>query len=97
MKKYKDNLIGKDKPSEMDIECRIQMKHAEGFLPFEAYDMVQCGYPYADHGEMILRSDGGINEKRELLPSKGMWCKVEDVLKVIDNVTNQIIEEMRNV
>ena len=83
MKEYKDNLIGKDKIDEMDEEIRNEYHKANGWIPIETYDMIQCGYPYPDHGEMIIRADGGINEKEELLPSKGMWCKVEDVKKLL--------------
>jgi hypothetical protein len=83
MRDYTDNLIGKDAPDSLDLELRTCCPKASGWLPFECYDMVQSGYPYVDHGVMILRPDGGTNEKKELLPSTGMWCKVEDVKKLI--------------
>lgn len=49
------------------------------FLPFTTYDMVQCGYPIPNHGVMIARAYGGSNAEDQLLPSTGMWCKVEDI------------------
>jgi hypothetical protein len=81
---YNDNLTDEN-ISFLDTDIR-KMKKADGWLPFEAYDMCQCGYPYPDHGEMIRRPDGGINQTEELLPSKGMWCKVEDAMKIINSL-----------
>ena len=81
-----DNYIDKDIVDGLDLKIRNEYKKAEGWLPFEAYDMVQCGYPYPDHGEMVLRPDGGNNSKNELLPSNGMWCKVKDAIKVINEL-----------
>jgi hypothetical protein len=77
---YNDNLIGKDasEMSALDLEIR-KYKKAKGWLPVEVYDLVQCGYPYPNHGEMIHRVDGGTDEKRNLVPPTGMWCKAEDV------------------
>jgi hypothetical protein len=54
------------------------------FLPFVTYDMVQLGYPKPDHGEMIARDHGGSDSEGRMLPSDGKWCKVEDVLKLIN-------------
>ncbi len=86
MKEYPDNLIGKDGVEGLDLKIRQSYKKAEGWIPFETYDLVQCGYPYPNHGEMIIRTDGGTNEKDELLPSTGKWCKVEDVLNYIKSL-----------
>lgn len=87
---YEDNMIYEDGPQivkELSLEMRNTMKKAEGWLPFETYDMVQCGYPLADHGEMILRFDSGTNENNELLPPTGMWVKTEDVkLWIMKNI-----------
>lgn len=65
------------------------------FLPFTTYDMAQSGYP-KEKGVMIAKPYGGIDANGKLLPSRGMWCKVEDVLKIINNLTkvkNEIIDE----
>lgn len=83
MTEYPDNLIGNDQPSEIDLECRQSMTKAGQWLPFETYDLVQCGYPYPDHGEMIIRTSGGTNVAGELLPPKGMWVKAADVIKYL--------------
>ena len=89
---YQDNLIGKDVPLDvLDLKIRTLPK-AKGWIPVETYDMVQCGYPLPDHGEMIIRTDGGTNEKGELLPATGMWCKVKDVMEILNNekeITNK--------
>ena len=54
------------------------------FLPITTYDMVQCGYPRPTEGIMIPRDWGGTDEEGRLLPSGGMWCKVEDVKKLLE-------------
>jgi hypothetical protein len=90
MREYPDNLIGKDKPSYLDLEMRKNCPRAKEWIPIECYDMVQCGYPLPDHGEMIIRPDGGTNVDNELLPSNGMWCKAEDVKKLIDNYERRL-------
>lgn len=56
---------------------------AGNWPPFPVYDMVQCGYPLSDHGEMIKRNHSGDDENGHLLPPKGMWCKVEDAVAKI--------------
>jgi hypothetical protein len=86
MREYKDNLIGRDGVDGLDLKIRQKYKKAPNWIPFETYDLIQCGYPYVDHGEMIIRVDGGTNEKNELLPATGMWCKVEEVLKYIETL-----------
>ena len=94
-KEYKDNLICEFGLTKMDKEIRKKYKKADGWLPFEAYDMCQCGYPYPDHGEMIIRPDGGSNEKQEVLPSSGMWCKVSDAMKIINKLRETIEKQMK--
>lgn len=91
MKEYPSNMIGKSNLDYLDLEMR-KMKKADGWLPsgIETYDMIQCGYPQADHGEMILRCDGGTNKKGELLPPSGMWCKVEDVIQLLNKISEKI-------
>jgi len=87
--KYEDNLIAQPVSKEFDKlteEIHKTYPKASGWLPFNTYDMVQCGYPFPNHGEMVKRSDGGTNSKGELIPSTGMWCKVEDVMKIINEL-----------
>jgi hypothetical protein len=95
MKEYLDNLIGKDS-SEMnclDKQIREQYPKAIGWLPIEVYDLVQCGYPYPDHGEMIHRVDGGTDVDGNLLPPTGMWCKVSDVRKLLEDLSFEDSDE----
>ena len=33
----------------VDIEIRRDMKKSSGWLPFEVYELVQCGYPVPNH------------------------------------------------
>jgi hypothetical protein len=49
------------------------------WFPLTTYDMVQSGYPTSNHGAMIADPWGGTDGDGRLLPSTGMWCKVEDV------------------
>jgi len=82
MNNYENNLIAERLfpiVDEVEKEMLKVFPKAKGWLPFDTYDMVQCGYPYPDHGEMVRRTMGGTNAKNELMPSKGMWCKVEDI------------------
>ena len=61
----------------------------EPFFPICTYDMVQSGYPYPDHGVMVARSSGGTDSNNKLIEGNGMWCKVEDVKKLLyekDNI-----------
>lgn len=53
------------------------------FLPFTTYDMVQQGYPVPNEGVMVARAYGGTDGENRLLPSTGMWCKVEDVKRLL--------------
>lgn len=55
------------------------------FLPFPTYDMVQMGYPRPTHGGMVYRDHGGTGENGILLPSKGMWMKVEDFVEFMNS------------
>lgn len=91
---YKDNLIAPALSEEVDkltTEIHKTYPKAHGWLPFDTYDMVQCGYPLPNHGEMVKRTDGGTNAKGELLPSTGMWCKVEDAMKVINELRSHFL------
>ena len=86
MSEYSDIMIGE---GESDIikkitdEIHNTYPKSKGWIPVDCYDMVQCGYPLSDHGEMFHRPDGVTNETGELLPSTGKWCKVEDVMKLL--------------
>jgi hypothetical protein len=84
-----DNFIAKEL-DENDLEViqgfRDNGKLHPDWLPFVTYDLVQMGYPYADHGGMVARDYGGTDEEHRLLPSTGMWCKVEDVLKLLESM-----------
>lgn len=80
---------------------REQNKLHADFHPFNTYDMVQMGYPYPNHGAMVCRSCGGSDSNDHLLPSNGMWCKVEDALAlikkietvvVVDRITNYLVK-----
>jgi hypothetical protein len=80
-----------NKTLELDKECLdiISDYKAKGklhpeFLPVTTYDMVQCGYPLPTEGIMIARDWGGTDAEDKLLPSTGMWCKVEDVRKLLE-------------
>lgn len=92
MKHYENNLIGKDTPDYLDLEVRSKSKLSKDWFPLECYDMVQCGYPYPDHGEMILRSDGGWDGEY-LLPSNGMWVKKEDVIKLLKEIKDTCLSQ----
>jgi len=81
-----DNYIAKElSPNEIDIvrEYREKKKLHPDFLPITTYDMVQLGYPNPNHGGMCARAFGGTNSEGQLLPSDGMWCKVEDIKKFL--------------
>ena len=77
MIEYPDNLITRN----TFFEGLLKEDHPKvgEWLPFETYDMVQCGYPLPDHGEMILRASFSTDKDGKLLPPKGMWVKAEDV------------------
>ncbi len=87
-----DNLIGKELDAwslEIIEEYRAEDKLHPDWLPITTYDMVQCGYPVSNHGEMIARDFGGTDELGRLLPSDGMWCKVEDVKKLLEQYNTE--------
>jgi hypothetical protein len=79
-----DNQIKELEKDELDIisEYTTKCKLHPNFLPVTTYDMVQCGYPTPTAGIMIARGFGGTDKEDRLLPSNGMWCKVEDVEKL---------------
>lgn len=81
-----DNITIELDQESLDIieEFKEKNKLHSTWLPFTTYDMVQTGYPRPDHGTMIARDWSGTDENGNLLPSDGMWCKVEDVKKYID-------------
>ena len=89
-----DNLIGKElDQNDFDIikEYQDKDKLHHDWFPLTTYDMVQCGYPRADHGEMIARDWGGTDGEGRLLPADGMWCKVEDVKKYLDSIMSLVV------
>ncbi len=76
---------------EIDIEClEIISEYTQNdklhpdFIPLTTYDMIQSGYPQPNKGIMIARCWGGTDSDDRLLPSNGMWCKVEDVRKLLE-------------
>jgi hypothetical protein len=85
-----NNFIGDEITQEMaDLikEYADKDKLHPDWLPMPTYDMVQTGYP-TDHGEMVVRPWAGTDEQGRLLPGQGMWCKVEDVRKFIENMSS---------
>lgn len=64
-------------------EYKANGKLQKGFLPFPTYDMIQCGYPHSDHGEMVPRCFRGSDKDGFLIPPDGMWVKVEDVIEFL--------------
>lgn len=67
------------------------------WLPMPTYDMVQTGYPRPDHGEMVVRPWAGTDEQGRLLPGQGMWCKVEDVRKFIDDMNVLFVSTVKKI
>lgn len=92
-----DNFIGQElNENDLDIIKEYQDKgklHPDWF-PLTTYDMVQTGYPRPNHGEMIARDWGGTDGQGRLLPANGMWCKVEDVKKLIDNISSLFVGDI---
>ena len=80
-----DNIIAEIDKEWLDIvnEYQGKGKLSKDWFPIMTYDMVQSGYPRPDHGIMIPRECGGTDEQDNLLPGNGMWCKVEDVKKLL--------------
>ena len=83
-KEYTDNLISEYVISEWERKLLQEVPKCKEYLPLVTYDMVQCGYPLPDHGEMTPRYFGDIAEDGSMGLPKGMWCKVEDVQKLIN-------------
>ena len=80
------NYIGKETDQDdLDLikEYQLNGKLHPDFLPFTTYDLVQSGYPRPTYGEMISDDWGGTDGEGRLLPSTGMWCKVEDIKKLL--------------
>lgn len=89
MSKYNDNYIEElDSEGELDIitEYRESNKLASNWHEFRTFDMVQSGYPWPDHGAMIERFYGGTDGEGKLIPGNGMWVKLEDVLKYLNEL-----------
>jgi hypothetical protein len=88
-----NNYIAKEaSKDEIDIVQEYEAKgklHTDWF-PLPTYDLVQMGYPRPDHGGMVSNVYGGTDGEGRLLPPDGMWCKVEDVKKYIDEIKNMI-------
>ena len=77
--------------TELDKECleiisdyKRKGRLHPNFLPITTYDMVQNGYPRPNKGTMIARDWGGTDGEGRLLPSDGMWVKVEDIQKLLE-------------
>ena len=91
MKYPADNLITENVYQD-DLDIIDEFTKANNLAPswhdFRTYDMVQCGYPVPDHGEMIGRAFGGTDADGKLLPGDGMWVKLEDVLNYIEKLKN---------
>jgi hypothetical protein len=83
-KEYEDNLISDYTIPQWEKDLISKVKTAD-HLPFTVYDMVQTGYPLPDHGEMIPRFYGSMDEEK-MHPPEGMWCKVDDVRKYLDSL-----------
>jgi len=83
---HENNII--NEPNEMELEVIQEYKDnerlVEPFFPLITYDMVQVGYPYPDHGVMVARSYRGTDIENKLLDGGGMWCKVDDVKKLLN-------------
>lgn len=84
-----DNFIAEE---DEDIVRMIEKYKQAGkvqpdFFPLPTYDLVQCGYPLPDHGEMVCRRFGGTDDYGRLMSPNGMWCKVEDVKKFLAEQT----------
>lgn len=83
-----DNFIAKELDND---DVSIIKEYTENgklhpdWFPITTYDMVQMGYPYPNHGGMVVRNWEGTDEDGRLLPSNGMWCKVEDVKEYLKN------------
>lgn len=69
-------------------EYKENNRLVEPFFPLITYDMVQSGYPYPNHGVMVARSYRGTNIENKLMDGGGMWCKVEDVKKLLNDKEN---------
>ncbi len=88
---YEDNTIMESDESELETlkEFSNNCKLFKNFFPLMTYDMVQCGYPYSNHGIMVARAYGGTNEEHELIDGNGMWCKVSDVKKYLEQLNEK--------
>lgn len=62
------------------------------WIDIPTYDLVQLGYPRANHGGMVARAFGGTDSEDNLLPGNGMWCKKTDV----DNYIDKLLGDLQN-
>lgn len=86
-KHYDDNLICEYKLAQWEKDIIDFYKRVGKYIPITTYDMVQTGYPSPDHGEMVPRYSGDLIEPQiSMGPSHGMWCKVEDVVALIEKI-----------
>lgn len=82
---YPDNMISDYHLASWEQDIIDSLK-AEDYLPFTVYDMVQCGYPLPNHGEMIPRFGGYTDDNGKVHQPDGMWCKVEDVVAYLNTL-----------
>jgi hypothetical protein len=83
---YPNNLISKESEDRLLwVYKNLKPEEKTGdWPPFNVYDLVQSGYPHADHGIMVARDFGGTDKDGKVFPPKGMWCKVEDAMAKIN-------------
>lgn len=86
MDEFTDNLISEYKLSQWEKDFVDSFPRVGKYIPITTYDMVQTGYPKSNHGEMIARYHGEQFSDGTMGPSKGMWCKVEDVVALIEQI-----------
>jgi hypothetical protein len=87
---YRDNYTLEVDKEDLEIvkQYTKEDKLSKDWHGLITYDLVQSGYPYADHGEMIPQVYSGTDEKGILLPPHGKWVKLEDVLKLIEELND---------
>jgi hypothetical protein len=87
---HKDNEIVELNDWEIELinEFKNEDMIAKPFFPLTTYDMVQVEYPYPDHGVMVARSSAGTDINNKLMEGSGMWCKVEDIKKLLNEKDN---------
>ena len=68
------------------IRSEIKKSNKKQWMPFEVYNLVQDGYPIPNRGEMKIETDGGTDKNGDLIAPDGEWCRVEDVLKILEQL-----------